>query len=111
MSQHIVELHARIDGGPERKFVGRFAWTLHQLVRAGEVRLPGTEHLFTANPRGEVIIYPCPLDNGSWAVEHVSQTGEHLAFLGAYFSYYEAESAARHWAQEVGAAFGGGLAP
>jgi hypothetical protein len=31
----IVELHARVDGGPERKFVGRFAWTLNELIRAG----------------------------------------------------------------------------
>ena len=59
------------------------------------VRLPGTEHFLTANPRGEVIIYPCPLDNGSWAVEHVSQTGEPLALLSAYFSSHKAETAAR----------------
>jgi hypothetical protein len=32
----IVELEVTIDGSPERKFVGRFAWALFGLVRAGE---------------------------------------------------------------------------
>ena len=36
MASDIIELHASIDGGPERKFVGRFAWALSELVRAGQ---------------------------------------------------------------------------
>jgi hypothetical protein len=32
----IVELQVNVDGGPERKFVGRFAWTLFELVKAGK---------------------------------------------------------------------------
>jgi hypothetical protein len=32
----VVELQVTVDGGPERKFVGCFAWTLLQLVQAGE---------------------------------------------------------------------------
>jgi hypothetical protein len=32
----IVELQVTVDGGPERKVVGRFAWTLFELVKAGE---------------------------------------------------------------------------
>jgi hypothetical protein len=31
----VVELHVHIDGAPERKFVGRFAWTLNELIGAG----------------------------------------------------------------------------
>lgn len=36
MSGDIVELRAKIDGAPERKFVGRFAWALSELIRAGQ---------------------------------------------------------------------------
>jgi winged helix domain-containing protein len=32
----VVELHVHVDGGPECKFVGRFAWTLNELIRAGD---------------------------------------------------------------------------
>jgi hypothetical protein len=32
----IVELQVTVDGGSERKVVGRFAWTLFELVKAGE---------------------------------------------------------------------------
>ncbi|MFC1459592.1 hypothetical protein ACETIH_23415 [Microvirga arabica] len=32
----IVELHAVVDGSPERLFVGRFAWALFCLIEAGE---------------------------------------------------------------------------
>ena len=32
----IIELHASIAGGPERKFVGRFAWALSELIQAGD---------------------------------------------------------------------------
>jgi len=31
-----VDLHASVDGCPERVFVGRFAWALNEVIRAGE---------------------------------------------------------------------------
>jgi hypothetical protein len=36
MPADVVEIHAVVDGKPSQAFVGRFAWTLHQLVQAGE---------------------------------------------------------------------------
>ncbi|QRM31969.1 hypothetical protein JO965_13790 [Microvirga sp. VF16] len=33
----MIELHAVVDGGPERKFVGRFAWALFQLIQAADM--------------------------------------------------------------------------
>lgn len=35
MTGDIIELKARIGDGPEKKFLGRFAWTLDELVKAG----------------------------------------------------------------------------
>ena len=32
----VVELQATVDGGPERKVIGRFAWALLRLIEAGE---------------------------------------------------------------------------
>jgi hypothetical protein len=32
----IIELLVRVDGKLERKFVGRFAWTLNELIRADD---------------------------------------------------------------------------
>jgi hypothetical protein len=71
------------------------------------VHHPSSEGLFTANPRGEVIIYPCLIDNGSWAVEHVNRIGEPVALLGTFLSFYDAEAAARTWAAQIGASFDG----
>ncbi|MFC1456394.1 hypothetical protein ACETIH_06590 [Microvirga arabica] len=35
-SDDIVELHVAIEGRSERKFVGRYAWTLFRLIQAAE---------------------------------------------------------------------------
>ena len=36
MTRPVIELHVCVDGGPERRFVGRFAWTLLELIKAGD---------------------------------------------------------------------------
>ena len=35
MSNDVVELHVIVDGSPERKFNGRYAWALNELLQTG----------------------------------------------------------------------------
>ncbi len=61
------------------------------------------------NPRGEVFIFPCEMDGGSWGVEHVSASGDSVGFLGSFLGWNEAVSRARAYAVLTGADFDAGL--
>ncbi len=60
------------------------------------------------NPNGSVVVYPCPLNGGSWAVEHVN--GAATTFSGAYLGLDDAVAVAREWAAALAADFPEGLA-
>jgi hypothetical protein len=57
---------------------------------------------------GTISIYPCSVNGGEWAVEHVARSGDSAAFLGTYFSYDLAARFARQWAAKTGADFSDG---
>ena len=57
----------------------------------------------TPSPAGEIVVYPDDFDGGCWSVQHLSRSGDSSALLGRFFSFGEAERAARAWAAELGA--------
>lgn len=63
------------------------------------------------NPRGEVVLYPCEDHDGSWAVDHVSRSGDSVARIGAWLAYGDAERAGREYARRIGADFSDGAEP
>ena len=69
------------------------------------IRLPGTEDLFTANPRGAVGVFPSSGRNSSWGTVHIDPRGYTIAHGSAFLSFYAAEAYAKEWARELGAEF------
>jgi len=67
------------------------------------IRLPGTEDLFTANPKGAVGIFPSGADKGSWGTVHVSPRGTAIALGSSFLRFDDAYSAAERWATALGA--------
>ncbi len=63
--------------------------------------------LFPAKIRrcGEVYIYPCADDDGCWAVDHWSESGDSGARLGAFMSIFDAHASARYWALKLNARY------
>ncbi len=58
-----------------------------------------------AKRRGYIDIWPCTLDDGCWAVDHVSASGSSAALIGYFFSLDEAIAAARQAAKRLDAEF------
>jgi hypothetical protein len=81
MPAHIVEVTARIDDRPERRFVGRFAWTLAELVKAGDKGITSFE-----NPAPRLSHYVHRLRRDGVAIETVEEkhSGPYSGTLGRY---------------------------
>src|SRR5829696_1963208 len=76
------------------------------------IRLPGTENLFTANPRGAVGVFPSSEGNGSWGTVHINPRGYTIAHGSAFLSFDTANAHAKEWARELDAEYvEGGLLP
>jgi hypothetical protein len=73
------------------------------------MRLPGTEDLFTANPRGAVGVYPSATGGGCWGVVHIARAGTTIALLGEHFALDDAQRAAQRAANDLGAELVEGL--
>jgi hypothetical protein len=84
----------------------------HAMTDSNVIRLPGTEDLFTANPRGAVGVFPSCEGNGSWGTVHINPRGYTIAYGSAFLPFYAAEAYAKEWARELDAEyFEGGLLP
>jgi hypothetical protein len=82
------------------------------MTNSNVIRLPGTEDLFTANPRGAVGVFPSCEGNGSWGTVHISARGHTIALGPAFLSFDTAEVYAKQWARELDAEYvEGGLLP
>ncbi|MBZ6079181.1 winged helix domain-containing protein [Microvirga puerhi] len=74
----VVELHVSIDGGSERKFVGRYAWTLFELIHADEkgctpIEQPAprwSHYVFVLRQKGVVIETITEKHAGAYAGTH-----------------------------------------
>ena len=74
----VVELHVSIDGGPERKVVGRYAWTLFKLIQAAETGCTPIEqpaprwshYVFWLRQQGVVIATVTEKHAGAYAGTH-----------------------------------------
>jgi hypothetical protein len=60
------------------------------------------------NPHGSISIHPCALNGGGWAVEHLSRSGDSVAYLGSFLSLEDAVVNALRWAESLGADFDDG---
>ena len=92
----IIELRAKIDGGPEQTFVGRFAWTLAELVKAGEAGCTPMDH---PAPRWSHYVYRLRRDGVSIETVHEPHAG---AFSGTHARYILRGEAQLLWALRAG---------
>lgn len=69
------------------------------------VPFPTHRRVRPSKSQGEVLIFPCCDDGGSWGVERVSRSGDSAAFIGSFFSLDQATAAAREVAAKTGADF------
>jgi hypothetical protein len=64
----------------------------HAMTDSNVIRLPGTEDLFSANPRGAVGVFPSCEGNGSWGTVHINPRGYTIAYGSAFLPFYAAEA-------------------
>jgi hypothetical protein len=77
----VIELHAAIDGKPPQNFVGRFAWTLNELIRAGD---KGCTPIANRAPRWSHYVWRLRGDGVS--IETINE-GHQGAFSGTHARY------------------------